>query len=861
MTTPAKHTSRIMAGLAMAAALAWAGLWMDSSSAQAAEAAKVAASSPRQLALAQYHKEIEPLLDKNCFDCHTGAEARAGVAFDKLTTDDDILKNPELWLKVLKNTRAGIMPADGHPRLTAAEQAKLDNWIKFSAFGIDPQNFDPGRVTVHRLNRFEYRNTIHDLLGVDFNTNLAFPGDDIGYGFDNIADVLNVSPLLMEKYLAAAQTIVGQAVPSSPRVAPTIVVYGRDFKDADTGGTPTLDSNTIDVGDDVDEGYASRSATRTSYFNPAHYTRTFSIKDEGDYKVWVEEGIGSNFNYVAANCTVVVSVDGKPSTNRVVEWHGANSNTEKQPSFYDSVPVHWTPGDHEISVSVEPLSGVRNGTNDAFFLMRSVTIQGPSDQSKWVHPANYSRFFTRDEAPADAAGRRVYAREILGAFATKAFRRPAPAESVDNLVALAEAEYSKPGKTFEQGIGQAMVAVLASPRFLFRIDQPEVVPGRPPGAYARVDEYSLASRLSYFLWSTMPDEELLKLAAAGQLRQNLAAQVKRMAADPRADAFAKNFSGQWLQSRAIKTVSINAREIFSREDFDSPANYDLTIDQRSALNKEAQAYFSYVMRSDRSMSEFLESNYIFLNSTLANFYYRYNADGYAANFQGNDMRKVELNPGDWRGGILTLGSVLMVTSNPTRTSPVKRGKWILENILDAPAPPPPPNIPSLDEAGKDIADHTPSQREILALHRADPNCSSCHDRMDPLGLAMENFSGMASWRTTDMGQPIDATGKLVTGESFKDVRDLKHILATQHLDEFYFCLTQKMLTYALGRGPEYYDVPTIDKIVENIKKNDGRFSAMLMGIVDSAAFQEERLQPSPDAAKTVASLTPNPSAP
>jgi hypothetical protein len=342
----------------------------------------------------------------------------------------------------------------------------------------------------------------------------------------------------------------------------------------------------------------------------------------------------------------------------------------------------------------------------------------------------------------------------------------------------------------------------------------------------------------------MPDDELLKLAAAGQLRQNLAAQVQRMLADPRADAFIQNFSGQWLQSRAVLNVSLSPGDIFARES-DDGYNPTLTPAMRTALNEEPQAYFGYVMRNDRSVDEFLDSNYIFLNSTLANYYY---GSDYASQIKGADMRKVDLSPGDWRGGVLTMGSVMMVTSNPTRTSPVKRGKWILENILGAPAPPPPPNIPALEEAGKKIADHVPTMRETLAIHRADPLCASCHDRMDPLGLSLENFNALGTVRLAELGQPIDATGKLASGESFTDIRDLKHILVTNHREEFYRCLTGKMLTYALGRGMEYYDIPTIDKIVENLDNNGGRFSALLMGIIDSAAFQEERTVPNEQAA-------------
>jgi mono/diheme cytochrome c family protein len=820
-----------------------------SSAAVSAQPAVAAKESP---GLAEFRQHIRPILEKNCYDCHAGAKQEAGVAFDALKTEDQILGNPTLWMKVLKNTRAGVMPAEGG-RLPAKDQAALDHWIKFAAFGVDPQRPDPGRVTVHRLNRLEYRNTVRDLLGVDFDATASFPGDDIGHGFDNIADVLSMSPLLMEKYLAAAQAVVDQAVPLASRVPPTSQVLGRDFVNAETGLPPPLDSNT------VEDGVVPRTAAITSYLEPLKLRREFTVSAEGGYRLVIEEGVSGNFNPVAASCKVSIWVDGKLASERVVPWRGANALTERLPSFYDTLPVRWAPGKHVVEINAEPydVKGTaeaqnKRGNSGIFFLLRSATLEGPDDVAKWVNPAGYARFFTRPDAPAEPAARRAYARELLGHFAGQAFRRPAPAETVDDLVDLAESVYRRPGKTFEMGVAQAMVAVLASPRFLFRIDEPEATPGRA-GPFAPVDELSLASRLSYFLWSTMPDDELMRLAAAGQLRKNLAAQVRRMTADPRADTFVKNFSGQWLQSRAVTTVPISAHEVYLREGFNAGAIYDLTAEQRAALEAEAQAYFGYVARENRSVDELLDSNYMFLNSTLAEYYF----DG-AFPVQGAAMRKVEALPDNWRGGVLTLGSVLMVTSNPTRTSPVKRGKWILENILDAPAPPPPPNIPALKEDEVSADGKTPSQREILARHRADPNCASCHDRMDPLGLALENFNALGIVRKTDMGQPVDTKGQLVTGETFADIRELKRALLTSHREEFYRCLTGKLLTYALGRGLEQYDVATVDVIVEKLLQDGGKFSTLLNGVIESVAFQQQRLVADPPPAKRMPPLAANP---
>jgi hypothetical protein len=395
-----------------------------------------------------------------------------------------------------------------------------------------------------------------------------------------------------------------------------------------------------------------------------------------------------------------------------------------------------------------------------------------------------------------------------------------------------------------------------------------------------VDEYALASRLSYFLWSTMPDAELYALAGRGTLRANLAAQVKRMLADTRSEAFIENFVGQWLQVRDVEGIDINARAVLARdagqerdmrqtrerfqalrdipddkltEDqqaelqkireqfrrrFGNRQNIELDRDLRRALRQETEMAFAHVMRGDRSVIELIDSDYTFLNERLAKHYGLTNWVG--TNFVGGEMRLVSLPKDDPRGGVLTHGAVLIVTSNPTRTSPVKRGLFVLDNILGTPPPPPPPDIPNLEESEKGFDGRQPTLRETLEVHRGKPLCSSCHNRMDPLGLALENFNALGMWREKERGQPIDAAGKLITGETFHDIRDVKRILATRHQRDFYHCLTEKMLTYALGRGLAYYDVHAVDQVVERLATENGRFSALLMGIVESASFQKRR---------------------
>jgi hypothetical protein len=416
-----------------------------------------------------------------------------------------------------------------------------------------------------------------------------------------------------------------------------------------------------------------------------------------------------------------------------------------------------------------------------------------------------------------------------------------------------------------------MVAVLASPRFIFR--EEDVEPAKPGEAHPLIDEYALASRLSYFLWSTMPDDELLDLAGKKQLRANLGAQLDRMMNDPRSKEFVRNFAGQWLQARDIGTVAINSLDIFLRENPDPnfekarqlfrrlqtvpegerTAEFEAQIAEarkafravvrrprpelngslRDAMLQETERYFEHIIKEDRSLVELIDSNYTFLNEELAN---HYDIPG----VEGDRMRKVELPPHSPRGGVLTQGTVLAVTSNPTRTSPVKRGVFILEAILGTPPAPPPPNIPALEDAASAEEIAKMSLRETMDLHARNKMCASCHSRMDPLGLALENFNAMGKWRVSEMGQPIDTAGKLITGEEFKDVRDLKRVLATEHTEDFYHSFAEKLLTYALGRGVEYYDVDTLDQLVAKLEESGGKPSVLLRAIVESAPFQQRR---------------------
>lgn len=762
-----------------------------------------------------FDKEVKPILVNYCFDCHGDGMDKGGVALDGFKSHEEMLADRATWLRVLKNLRSDIMPPPKKDQPTAEEQEKIENWIKTAVFNIDAENPDPGRVTVRRLNRVEYRNTIRDLMGVDFNTTEEFPPDDTGYGFDNIGDVLTVSPLLLEKYLQAAEKIVSDAVPTVARVVNEETFRGRDFR-----------------GDERRENGES-----ISFYDEAKLTRTMKVSQGGDYKLSVVLNVDGAFDFDPARAELAFLVDGKERFREQFKW-------EDNKRFEFNFDEKWEPGERKFTFEMKPLVPEEQKKTHVIMRIGSVQVQGPLAKEHWTKTRNYDRFFPREEVPESMEEKRKYAREVLSRFATRAFRRPVEKKMLERLVALAEGTYKHENKNFEQGVAQAMTAVLASPRFLFRVEEPVSEEGK----YALLDEYSLASRLTYFLWSTMPDEELFELAGRGDLRNNLEQQVKRMLKDDRANEFVENFTGQWLQLRDVQGIAINERAVFARE-FD-PAELpkdererrrflfrrrpkaELDGDLRRAMRRETENMFSYIMKEDRSLSEFLDSDYTFLNERLAK---HYGIEGVS----GDEMRRVELPEDSPRGGLITQGSMLVVSSNPTRTSPVKRGLFILDNVLGSPPPPPPPDLPELEEAEKKF-DHEPTLREALELHASDSLCRSCHNRMDPLGLALENFNAVGMWREMERGRPIDPTGQLITGEQLKGPQDLKKVLATTRRSDFYRCLAEKMLTYALGRGLEYYDVQTVDSIVDELEKENGRFSALLMGIVKSAPFQKQR---------------------
>ena len=826
-----------------------------------------------------YRSRLEPVLDLYCLDCHGYGTSKGGVVLDEWDSDDD-LRNHELWLRVLKNVRGGVMPPSDEIQPDAEEREAIVEWIKTKAFELNPADPDPGRVRVRRLNRVEYRNTVRDLIGVDYDTSAEFPADDTGHGFDNIADVLTISPMLLEKYLDAAQAIIEEAVPVRAREVARTWLPGSGFK-------TTVEILPAALAGEEAEGVAAEPVPAAQiwqagkvegkeldlvYYSPAAVATTHDIVIAGDYEVEinfraVERYVDNEFDL--NKCRLVFKIDGEPVLDKEMVREGWRN-------FPYPFPQNFNLGAHEFSVELHPLEPAVEQKRNLRVRLSNVTLRGPMAEAHWVPPADYAEYFPRPVPDAPEA-RRLYAAELLQEFADRAFRRPVDAYTVNRLVDVAEQVAAQPDSTFEAGVAQAMVAVLASPRFLFREEETEAL--QPGETYPLIDEYALASRLSYFFWSTMPDDKLFELAKAGQLRANLSAEVGRMMADKRSSQFVKNFTGQWLQARDIEEVQISDFSVFLREHPDpavfkaqdtfrrisSIREVDRTPEQveelaeartafiafvrqpkpgfdssiREAMRDETEMYFDYILREDRSLLELIDSNYTFLNEDLAK---HYGLD--EIEVKGDAMRKVVLPAGSPRGGVLTQGTVLAVTSNPTRTSPVKRGVFILDNILGTPPPPPPPNIPSLEDAASPDELLKMSLRETLALHASNPLCSSCHRRMDPLGLALENFNAMGGWRDEEMDKPIEPEGQLISGESFSTVQELKTILATNHREQFLHTLAEKMLTYALGRGMEYYDTETLDQLVVRLEANEARPSALIMGIVESAAFQKTRLSPS-----------------
>lgn len=791
-------------GLVLGVVGCWASAWAALCAA-GDETAKKLQKDGRETATrpaVDFEKEVKPVVESFCLKCHGGGgkKPKGDVDLSSAKEASCVEKDRKLWAVVLDRLEARDMPPEGKPRPTEKQYDKVVLWLKsrLNQTGCNGL-IDPGRVTLRRLNRNEYNNTIRDLVGLDLRPADDFPSDDVGYGFDNIGDVLSLPPILMERYLTAAE-----------KVAEAAIVVDRHAE------ITTERRQAIELGDDAGGSRFEERGRILSSNGEIGFTHVLPKNAAYLFKARV-------FGQQAGSEPVrmALKLDGKPL--RVVE---VRSRQDSPATFAVKIKAHAGPrrfsvaflNDYYNEKDPNPKNRDRN------LIVESFEIRGPLDQPPPPLPASHARILFKTPASGSRRDREACARAVLKRFADRAFRRPASNEEIDRLLVVFN-EAERNGEKFERSIQLGIEAILVSPYFLYKV---EVDRARPtllkPGVVAvrPLSDYELASRLSYFLWSSMPDDELFELARKKALNKDevLEAQTKRMLKDPKARALAENFGDQWLQIRNLKIVNPD-RERFP--------NFDAKL--RADMARETETFFRAIVDEDRSVLDFLDADYAFVNERLARHYG-------LSGVQGEAFRRVKLTDGR-RGGVLTQASVLTVTSNPTRTSPVKRGRWVLEQLLGTPPPPPPPNVPELKDDKN--AELKGSLRQRMEQHRADPNCASCHARMDPLGFGLENYDAVGAWREKDGGFPIDSSGTLPNGASFQGPTDLKKILKGRSRD-FARCLTEKMLIYALGRGLESRDRCVLDAIVEELPRRDYRFSALATAIVKSQPFRNRSVE-------------------
>ncbi|MEQ1757366.1 MAG: DUF1592 domain-containing protein [Vicinamibacterales bacterium] len=753
------------------------------------------------------------LVDRYCVTCHNDRTPTAGLS---LQTAD--VANPtahaEVWEKVIRKVSAGAMPPVGVPRPEAPVLAGLTGYLSTSLDRAALSRPDPGRPVLHRLNRAEYGNAIRDLLALEVPVRTLLPPDELSHGFDNIADALGVSPVLLERYMAAADRISALAVGDPDITAATETYPARG------------DSQQLEHIEGLPLGTRGGVMVR----------RNFPL--DGEYvisaKLWRTNN-GFTRGLSAAH-QVEFSIDGErvfaTSVGGQEDWTRLLSNPASADSFDArlSARVPIKAGAHTLGVTFIEKTGARNMAlyrpllgntdsvdSDGVPRIDVVMVSGPFKATGPGDTASRRRIFTC--TPQRPSEERRCATTIVSTIARRAFRRPVPATEVATLMGFYDV--GRRQGTFDRGVQLAIRRVLADPAFLFRAER-----DRAGLALARpynVTDVELASRLSFFLWSSIPDDELLTLAEQGRLSSPsvFPEQVKRMLADPKADALITNFAGQWLQLRNLERVAPNPMEF---PDFDD--------DLRQGFRRETELFFGSIVREDRSVLDVLKADYTFVNGRLAR---HYGIPG----INGSQFRRVTVTQ-DARKGVLGQGSILTLTSHPNRTSPVKRGKWVLENLLGSPPPPPPPNVPPLKESADMPRPKT--MKERMAEHRANPTCANCHRLMDPIGLSMENFDGVGAWRVRDAGTRIDVTSQLSDGTNVDGVVSLRDSLMRRS-DVFVRTMTENLVVYALGRGLTPADQPTVRSILREAQPHGYRFSALVSGIVNSTPFRM-RMAPS-----------------
>ncbi len=767
-----------------------------------------------------------------CTDCHNDTELVGGMSLEHPDLAH-VAANPDQWENVIRKLQGHLMPPPGGRK---PDNQAVDTIVTFLEARLDDaaaKHPNPGRAAIHRLNRTEYGNAVRDLLALDIDPADYLPADDEGYGFDNIADILRVSPSLLEQYLSASTKIAALAVgdPETPVVTKVYRAPPDLAQSEHIAGLPL--------------------GTRGGMV----FHDNFPLDGDYDVSVVLLRNIVGYMKGLEWGHELVITIDGKPVFKSKVGGEADNAmsdaNFAAAANTIDQrlrTRLFVEAGPHDIGVtfarrdsaeSHEPLQphtrdlDLQNMNGEPVFSYMNVTgpynAKGPGDT-----PSRRAVFTCRPKNPADEL---PCAEDILSRLAHRAYRRPVKEEDLALLL-----KYYKQGRergSFDAGIEEALRVMLVSPDFLFR-SEPDPQ-GVKPGTVYPVSDLALASRLSFFLWSSLPDEQLLSLAEKGKLSDPKVyeQQVRRMLADPRSDALVTNFANQWLYLRNLDRAHPDA-ELFP--------NFDDNL--RSAMRRETELFFNSIVREDRNVMDLLTADYTFVNERLARHYG-------IPNVYGSRFRRVEI-PNPARRGLLGQASILTVTSYPNRTSPVLRGKFILTNILGTPPPSPPPNVPALDENKPGAPAR--SVRERLEEHRNNPVCKGCHGVMDPLGLSLENFDAVGRWRTVEPGGKVDASGQLADGTPVNGAIELRKAL-TSHPEQFVGVVTQKLMTYALGRGLESYDMPMVRKIVRDAAKDDYRFSSLVLGIANSVPFRmkratsgEETTTEAPKAETTTASL-------
>jgi mono/diheme cytochrome c family protein len=773
----------------------------------APEAAAVQ-KSPATLtgAPAEYHAVV----GQYCVTCHNETLKTGGLTLEKMDFND-VGAGGEVWEKVIRKLRSGMMPPQGRPKPDDATRNGFATWLETNLDRAAASKPDPGRPLLRRLNRTEYANAIRDLLALNVDPASLLPPDDSGYGFDNNADILGVSPVLLERYLSAAGSISSLAIgdPGTRPGSQTIRIRQDASQDRHIEGLPlgTVGGALAKVNLPLDGEYAISVRyfrTNLGAMRGLEYPHQLEVTVDGDRVHLGKFGGNEDFKWALENITLAADDAERRSGVRVNLKAGPR---EIGVAFLDM------PG--ENTLRLQPFIRSSNDTLDpsGHAHIDSFTITGPFNATGPGDTPSRRRIFLCK--PKNAADEEPCARKIVSILAHRAYRGFETPTDIDRLMVFYKSERDE--RDFEKGIQAALQRLLSSPKFVFRAeaDPPNAAPGIP----YRVKDLELASRLSFFLWSSIPDDELLNVAAQGKLKNAavLDQQVKRMLADPKAEALVQNFAGQWLYLRNLKNQIPNSVEF---------PNFDDNL--RQAFQRETELFFGSIIQEDHNVVDLMTADYTFLNERLAKHYG-------IPNVYGSHFRRVTISD-EARKGLLGQGSILMVTSHTDRTSPVVRGKWILENLLGAPPPPPPAMVPPLKENAERDGGKILSMRERMEEHRQNPACAGCHSIMDPIGFAMENFDAVGAWRSHEARAPIDASGQLLDGTKVDGVVELRKALMRQP-ERFVDTFTEKLMTYALGRGLAYYDMPTVRAIVRNSARSDYKFSSIVSEIVKSTPFQ------------------------